>query len=59
VFIRVAVNSVPVTVAVRSEVWVWPVGCWDRGLESRSKHGCLSASFCVVLSCVGRGLATG
>jgi hypothetical protein len=37
----------------------WPVGCWDRGLESRLRHGCLSASFCVVLSCVGRGLATG
>jgi hypothetical protein len=32
----------------------WPVGCWDRGFESRSRHGCLSASFCVVLSCVGR-----
>jgi hypothetical protein len=37
----------------------WPVGCWDRGFESRSRHGRLSASFCVVLSCVGRGLATG
>jgi hypothetical protein len=42
----------------------WSVGCWDRGFESRSRHGCLSASFCVVLfcavlSCVGRGLATG
>jgi hypothetical protein len=37
----------------------WPVGSWDRGFESRSRHGCLSASFCVVLSCVGRGLATG
>jgi hypothetical protein len=35
----------------------WPVGCWDRGFESRSRH--LSASLCVVLSCVGRGLATG
>jgi hypothetical protein len=37
----------------------WLVGCRDRGFESRSRHGCLSASFCVVLSCVGRGLATG
>jgi hypothetical protein len=37
----------------------WPVGCWDRGFESGARHGCLSASFCVVLSCVGRGLATG
>jgi hypothetical protein len=36
----------------------WPVGCWDRGVESRSRHGCLSL-VCVVLSCVGRGLATG
>jgi hypothetical protein len=35
------------------------VGCWDRGFESRSRHGCLTASFCVVLSCVDRGLATG
>jgi hypothetical protein len=39
----------------------WPVGCWDRGFESRSRHGCLRISVlcCVVLSCVGRGLATG
>jgi hypothetical protein len=37
----------------------WPVGCWDRVFESPSRHGCLSASFCVVLSYVGRGLATG
>jgi hypothetical protein len=37
----------------------WPVGCWDRGFESRSRHEWLSASFCVVLSCVGRDLATG
>jgi hypothetical protein len=37
----------------------WPVGCWDREFEFRSRHGFLSASFCVVLSCVGRCLATG
>jgi hypothetical protein len=27
--------------------------------ESRSRHGCVSAFFCVVLSCVGSGLETG
>jgi hypothetical protein len=28
-----------------------PLGCWGRGLESRSVHGCLSLVFicCVVL----------
>jgi hypothetical protein len=31
---------------------------WDRGFEPRSRHGCLLATFSVVLSCVGRGLAT-
>jgi hypothetical protein len=30
----------------------------DRGFGSRLRHGCLSSSFYVVLSCVGRGLAT-
>jgi hypothetical protein len=30
----------------------------DRGFESRSRHGCLSLSFCVMLSYVGRCLAT-
>jgi hypothetical protein len=28
-----------------------PLGCWDRGFESRSRPGCLSVSFCVVLCC--------
>jgi hypothetical protein len=37
----------------------WPVGCWDRGFESRSRHGCLSTSFCVVLSCVSKGPCDG
>jgi hypothetical protein len=29
----------------------WPVGCWDRGFESRLRHRCLSLVFlcCVVL----------
>jgi hypothetical protein len=37
-------DEVLVTVAVRS----WPVGCWDRGFESRSRHEHLYAS---VLCC--------
>jgi hypothetical protein len=37
----------------------WPLGYWDNGLESRSRHGCFSLCFCVVLSCVGRGLCDG
>jgi hypothetical protein len=32
-----------------------PLGCWGRGFESHSGHGCVS----VVLSCVGRGLCDG
>jgi hypothetical protein len=31
----------------------------DRVFESRLRHGCLSSSFYIVLSCVGRGLGTG
>jgi hypothetical protein len=38
---------------------LWSRGRWDHVFESRSRHGCLSASFCVMLFCVGRGLATG
>jgi hypothetical protein len=34
----------------------WPFGCWDRGFESRLRHGCLLLSSCVVLSRVGIGL---
>jgi hypothetical protein len=34
----------------------WSLGRWDYGFESRSRHGCLSSSFCVVLFCTGRGL---
>jgi hypothetical protein len=36
-----------------------PLGYCDRGFESRSSHGCLSSSFCVMLSCVNRGLVSG
>jgi hypothetical protein len=37
--------------------WSWAFGYWDRGFESRSRHGCLW--LCVMLSCVGRGLCDG
>jgi hypothetical protein len=36
-----------------------PLEHWDRGFESRSRHGCVSVFFCVVLSCVGSGLEMG
>jgi hypothetical protein len=41
-------------VAARSEARAFIA----RGFESRLRHGCLSSIFYVVLSCVGRGLAT-
>jgi hypothetical protein len=45
-------------VAARSETWALSTRTLDRGFESRLRHGCLSSSVYVVLSCVGRGLAT-
>jgi hypothetical protein len=36
-----------------------PLEHWDRGFESHSRHGCLSAFILFALSCVGNGLATG
>jgi hypothetical protein len=47
-----------VWVAGHSGRAVWVLAGWLLGSWVRSRHGCLSASFCVVLSCVGRGLAT-
>jgi hypothetical protein len=49
-------------------VWAIPVASWsevqaliahtlDRKFESRLRHGCLTLSFYVMLSCAGRGLA--
>jgi hypothetical protein len=35
------------------------LGQWDRGFKSRLRHGCLFLSFCVILSCVSRGLCDG
>jgi hypothetical protein len=29
----------------------WPLGCWDRGFESRSRHGYLSLCLCRVGLC--------
>jgi hypothetical protein len=43
----------PVSMAERSKASTFS----DCKFESCWGHGCLSASFCVVLSCVGRGLA--
>jgi hypothetical protein len=37
----------------------WSLEHLDPGFEFHSRHGYLSSSFCVVLSCVGRDLATG
>jgi hypothetical protein len=37
----------------------WSLGRWHSGFETRLRHGCLSSSSCVVLSCVGRGLCGG
>jgi hypothetical protein len=45
-------------VAARSEPQALIARTLDRGFESRLRHGCLPSSFYVVLSCVGRGLAT-
>jgi hypothetical protein len=36
-----------------------PLGHWDRGFKSHSKHGCLCAFFLFVLSCLGSSLAIG
>jgi hypothetical protein len=50
----------PVSMAERSKastVFLRPLEHWDLMFESCSGYGCLSASFFVVLSCVGTGLA--
>jgi hypothetical protein len=38
--------------AVRGTYCLRPLEHWDRGFESHSRYGCVSAFFCVVLSCV-------
>jgi hypothetical protein len=45
-------------VATSSEVPALIDCTLDHGFESHLGHGCLSLSFYVVLSCVGRGLVT-
>jgi hypothetical protein len=45
-------------VAARSEARALIARTLGRGFESRLRHGCLSSSFYVVLSCVGRNRAT-
>jgi hypothetical protein len=53
IFIHYAL-LVPIIVAARSKAWNVFV-CWDRGFESHSRHGCLSA---FILCCARSGLAT-
>jgi hypothetical protein len=48
-----------IPVAARSEARALIARTVDREFESRLRHGCLSLSFYVVLSCAGRGLTTG
>jgi hypothetical protein len=45
-------------VAARSEARALSVRTLDRGFEYRLRHGCLSSSVFVMLSCVGGGLVT-
>jgi hypothetical protein len=49
--IRFVIFHLPVSVAERFH--------WNRRFESCFGHGCVSQCFYVVLSCVGRGLASG
>jgi hypothetical protein len=35
--------------AVQGMKWLRPLEYWDRGFESNSRHGCLSA--CILCSC--------
>jgi hypothetical protein len=52
----ISLNANPV--AVRSEARALSDRTLDCGFESRLRHGCLSSSVYVVLSCAGKGLAT-
>jgi len=38
---------------------VEPLDHWDRGFESRSRHGCMLAIFSALVSYEGRGLEMG
>jgi hypothetical protein len=54
-------SSAPITVSVRPTARNFFAQCWDRTVESHSKHGCISAS-CVrviMLSYILSGVATG
>jgi hypothetical protein len=52
-------SKILVPVAAQSEALGWSLERLNRGFESRLRHGCLSSSFCVMLSCVGRGFCDG
>jgi hypothetical protein len=36
-------DSVPISLAAQSKAWIFrPLACWERGIESRRRHGYLS-----------------
>jgi len=56
---QIIFGPVPVAALSKARIFFGPLEHWDRGFESRSMYGCVSAFFCVVLSCVDTGLAMG
>jgi hypothetical protein len=45
-------NAGPNGWAVCSAYCLQPLKHWDHGFDTHLSHGCMSAFFCVVLSCV-------
>jgi hypothetical protein len=52
--VKLASWMVPVATCCKAHVVCDSSEHWDRGFESRSRHGCMSAFVCVVLYRAGR-----